>query len=341
MSASLDIVSVGMVTAVGLDAPSSCAAMRAGLDGFQETRFAASNGDWQIGAPVPLPRGWIGQKRMAHLAAGAISEAFDRAPYAKADAALILCAAEEGRPGRPITDYPRFLGLVNEILNLQPRPKPKIISYGRPSGHVAIDHARKLIAAGEVRYALIVGADSYLVPDSIDYYARQGRLLTSDNPNGFIPGEAASAILCAAPSRSGLSVLGLGLSRESAAIYNSSTLPLRADGMTSAYNTALREAGMEMHNVGYRISDLIGEHYWFKQSSLALNRVMRGYRDFVDIWSPAESLGNIGAAVVPLIVGMADIAARKGYAAGKSVLIEASNDEGACGAVVLAREFQR
>jgi 3-oxoacyl-[acyl-carrier-protein] synthase I len=35
----IDIVSIGMVTAVGLDAPSACAAMRARLDGFQETRW--------------------------------------------------------------------------------------------------------------------------------------------------------------------------------------------------------------------------------------------------------------------------------------------------------------
>ena len=78
MTALLDILSVGMVTAVGLDAPSSCAAMRARLDGFQETRFSIGGGNWLIGAPVPLPRNWIGEKRLAHLAAGAIVEALQR-----------------------------------------------------------------------------------------------------------------------------------------------------------------------------------------------------------------------------------------------------------------------
>jgi 3-oxoacyl-[acyl-carrier-protein] synthase-1 len=69
MKPSLDIISVGMVTAVGLDAPSSCAAMRARLDGFRETRFIGPGGEWLVGAPVPLPRNWIGEKRLTHMGA--------------------------------------------------------------------------------------------------------------------------------------------------------------------------------------------------------------------------------------------------------------------------------
>jgi hypothetical protein len=102
MSRPLHIRAAGMVTAVGLDAPSSCAALRARIDGFRETRFVGPSGDWLIGAAVPLPRNWIGQKRMAHLAAGAIAEVCAAVPGAEAEAALILCLAEEGRPGRPV-----------------------------------------------------------------------------------------------------------------------------------------------------------------------------------------------------------------------------------------------
>jgi hypothetical protein len=75
----LHIHGAGMVTAVGLDAPSTCAALRARLDGFRETRFVGPSGDWLIGAAVPLPRNWIGVKRMAHLAAGAIVEVLRQA----------------------------------------------------------------------------------------------------------------------------------------------------------------------------------------------------------------------------------------------------------------------
>lgn len=336
MSAPIDIISIGMVTAVGLDAPSACAAMRARLDGFQETRFLASGGDWLIGAPVPLPRNWIGEKRMAHLAAGAICEAFEAVPEARGQTAIILCLAEEDRPGRPAPDGARLLGRIADIVESQPHGQSRILAHGRPSGHVALEQARRILAAGVAPYVMIVGVDSYLTAEAIAHYIANNRLLTPDNPNGFIPGEAAAAVLCARSRNRGLRLFGLGLAREKAFIYNPADLPLRGDGMTSAYRAAFDEASIEMNRLGYRIADLIGEQYWFKQSALASLRLLRGRHEFQDIWSPAESLGNVGAAAVPMMIGMAFTAASKGYAAGNPVLIEASNDAGACGAAVLA-----
>jgi 3-oxoacyl-[acyl-carrier-protein] synthase-1 len=324
-----------MVTAVGLDAPSACAAMRARLDGFQETRFTAGNGDWLTGAPVPLPRNWVGEKRLAHLAAGAICEAFETTPEARGQTDLILCLPEEDRPGRPVGENAALLHRIAEIVGVDPRTSTRIVTHGRPSGHVALDRARKMIADGEANYVMIAGVDSYLTAASTAYYLSEDRLLTADNPNGFIPGEAAAAILCKRPERGGFRLFGLGLSRELASIYNTADLPLRGEGMTNAYGAAFKETGMEMNRLGYRISDLIGEQYWFKQTALASLRLLRGRHEFQDLWSPGESLGNVGAAVVPLMIGMAWTAARKGYAAGNPVLIEASNDAGACGAAVL------
>ena len=117
MTAQIDIIAAGMVTAVGLDRASSCAAMRGRLDGFQETRFVAGSGEWQIGAPVPLPRNWIGAKRLAHLVSGAIVELLRQVPEAAHDAALILCLAEEERPGRLPADGPAFAATVAEIVS--------------------------------------------------------------------------------------------------------------------------------------------------------------------------------------------------------------------------------
>lgn len=336
MTAPIDIVSIGMATAVGLNAPSACAAMRARLDGFQETRFVGPGGDWLIGAPVPLPRNWIGEKRMAHLAAGAICEAFECVPQAREQTALILCLAEEERPGRPVRDGSRLLRRIGEIVESPSHRRSRIVAHGRPSGHVALEQARRILAAGEAPYVMIAGVDSYLTAESIAYYLGEDRLLTPNNPNGFVPGEAAAAVLCSRSQQGALRLHGLGLAREQAFIYNPDELPLRGDGMTSAYSAALDETGTEMNRLGYRIADLIGEQYWFKQSALANLRLVRGAHDFQDIWSPAEALGNVGAAVVPVMIGMAFTASRKGYAAGNPVLIEASNDTGACGAAVLA-----
>lgn len=336
MSAGLEIVSIGMVTAVGLDAPSSCAALRARLDGFQSTAFGGSEDTAIIGAPVPLPRNWVGERRMAHLAAAAIIEAFESVPEARGQTALILCVAEEERQGKPFRDSSDLIRRIADIVQVAPHQRSRIVAHGRPSGHVALDHARKLVESGDVGFVMIAGVDSYLTAEAVSAYAGRRRVLSDSNPNGFIPGEAAAAVLCRASTGKGLRLTGLGLAREKASIYNREDLPLRADAMTAAYQIAFTETGIEMNRLGYRISDLIGEQYWFKQSALASMRLLRGRHDFQDIWSPGESLGNIGAAVVPTMLGMAFTAARKGYAAGNPVLIEASNDAGACGAALFS-----
>jgi hypothetical protein len=62
------ILGSGMVSGVGLNAPAACAAMRAAISGFTETRFKNSSGDWIIGCPAPLDQSWRGLDRLANLA---------------------------------------------------------------------------------------------------------------------------------------------------------------------------------------------------------------------------------------------------------------------------------
>lgn len=334
MKPSLDIVSVGMVTAVGLDAPSSCAAMRARLDGFQETRFIGPGGEWLVGAPVPLPRNWIGEKRIAHLAAGAISEAFEKAPEARGRTALILCLAEEERPGRPVRDSSKMLRHITQIVEIEPHPRSRTVAHGRPSGYAALQHTHKLLASDEVSYVMIAGVDSYLNARSINHYLARNRLLTAQNSNGFIPGEAAAAILCARTGGA-MHLTGLGLAREKAPIYNEMDFPFRGEGMTSAYKQALAGSGRLHSDIALKIGDLVGETYWFQQCALAMLRTQREHSQVRPIWALGASLGNIGAAAVPVMLGWALSAIQHDYAPSGPILIEASSDDGACGAAVV------
>ncbi len=335
---SVVIQAAGMVTAVGLDAPSSCAAMRARLDGFAETRFVGSDGGWLIGAAVPLPRNWIGEKRMVHLAAGAIVEILNEVPDFARDGALILCLAEPDRPGPPVQDIDGFARKVKDVITNGSDMRTEIVQHGRPSGFVALERAERLLAEGKAKQVMIVGVDSYLTAPSIAAYQARNRIMTPDNHNGFIPGEAASAILVRS-SGQGLKLSGLGLSREKSYLYNGLDedgldLPLRADGMVAAYRTAFNAAGTSLGEIEFRISDLVGDKYFFQQAALTTLRLERGRREFQDLWSPAESLGNTGAAIVPLMIGQALYAVRKGYAMGSPLLIEATGDDGACAAAV-------
>ena len=95
---------------------------------------------------MPLPRNFIGEKRLAHMAAAAILEAIDDYPDARATAALILCLAEEDRPGRLAPDASRLAARIAEITGLASPHRTRIVAHGRPSGIVALDQARRLLA---------------------------------------------------------------------------------------------------------------------------------------------------------------------------------------------------
>lgn len=346
MKDTLNILSAGMVTAVGLNRASACAAMRGNVDGFQETRFLGAGGEWLIGAPVPLPRNWIGEKRLAHLAAGSIVDALDGHWRDLGRLLLVLCLPEPERPGRPVRDVEKFAARVREYSGLAANTRTFIAEHGRPAGFVALDRARAALADKSADQVLIVGVDSLLTGPSIAYYMTNQRLLTADNSNGFMPGEAAAAILCASGAPTHFALTGLGLTAEEAFIQNAKgedgeDLPLRGDGMTAAYKRAMDGAGVTLAGIEYRVSDLIGEAYFFKQTALAALRLERGRSAFQDLWSPTETLGNIGAAVVPLMIGWALEAFEKGYDPGSPLLIEASADNGACGAAVFHSASKR
>jgi 3-oxoacyl-[acyl-carrier-protein] synthase-1 len=172
----------------------------------------------------------------------------------------------------------------------------------------------------------------------VAHYLGASRLLAGGNANGFIPGEAAAAVLCSA-APGGLRLAGLGLAREEAHIYNGQAedgldLPLRGDGMARAHALALDEAQVRHPAIGLKIGDLIGEAFWFRQAALAMQRVQRERSEVQPIWAIGASLGNVGAAVVPLMLGWAMMAKSRGYAPPGAILMDASNDDGACGAVV-------
>ncbi len=76
----LCIIGSGMVSAVGLSAPASCAAIRCAIDNFQETRFIDQGGEWLIAASVPLEQSWRGRTKLIKMAARAIAEALQSTP---------------------------------------------------------------------------------------------------------------------------------------------------------------------------------------------------------------------------------------------------------------------
>lgn len=337
----LAILASGMTTAVGLTAEASCAAIRARLDGFHETRFIARGGEWIIGAEVPLEEPWRGAQRLARLVAGPLRECLDAgACRDPRSVPLLLALAEPDRPGRLPGLEEELFPALGELIGSSFHEASRLIPHGRIGAALALREASRLIHEQGHERVLVAGVDSYLVAESLSALDGQYRLLTPAGSNGFIPGEAGAALLVGPGAEaSGLGLLSLGLAREAATVMSEE--PLRGDGLCQAFRQALAAAGLEMAQIGYRIGTMSGEQYWFKEFELATARLLRGRHEFMDLWHPADCIGEVGAASLPCCLAVAAMAAGKNYAAGDPVLVTASNDDSRRAAMVLGLGGQR
>ena len=333
----LAVVASGMVTAVGLSAPAACAAIRCAIDNFTETRFIDEGGKWIRGAQIPLDEPWRGFEKLVRMAVPAINECLAHRPDVPASAIpLFLCVAEPERAGRFQDVGTPLLRRIEQELGRRFHASSSIIPAGRVGGAIALATARELIHDQGAPLCLIVGVDSFLATATLGAYQSKARLLTSKNPNGFIPGEAGAAVLVGTPVNDGrpeLLCLGIGAGQEPAPIE--STEPFRADGMVAAFNAAMAEANLTLADVDYRLTDLNGEQYGFKEAALAMQRTLRDRKELFEIWHPADCIGETGAAVGPVVFGVALAAARKGYAPGAGVICHFAADDPRRFAVIL------
>ena len=193
----LAVLGVGLVSGVGLTAAESCAAIRCGINNFQETRFIGGNGDWLIGSAVELEEPWHGVAKLTKMAARAIGECFAAAEEKPDQIPVLVALAEPERPGR-LEGLQHVLQDIERELGFRLHPHSRVIEQGRVGGAVALLHARQMLAVGRRARVVVVGVDTFLSTETLAAYDGEDRLLRRDNSNGFIPGEAAGAVLLAA-----------------------------------------------------------------------------------------------------------------------------------------------
>ncbi len=331
------ILASGMVTGIGLTSASSCAAIRCAVSNFTETRFMDKGGEWIIGAQVPLEEPWRGRTKLVKMVTPAIKECLTSLNgTSPAKVPLFLCVAEPERPGRLEGLDKSLLMEVQVELVMQFHPESKVIVEGKVGGATALALARQWLYGRRSDYCLIAGVDSYLVGRTLATYEEQARLLTSQDHDGFIPGEAGAAVAVSAPTMARgetIQCLGIGTGLEQATVL--SEQPLKADGLVAAIKAALADAGCGMGDLDFRIADVSGEQYGFKEASLALTRTLRQRKEHFYIWHPADCVGEVGAAIMPVMLGVLLAATKKHYSLGSMVLCHGAKDSGERIAVVV------
>ncbi len=324
----LAVLGVGLVSGVGLNAEQSCAAIRCGINNFQETRFIGRDGEWLVGSAVELKQPWRGITKLAKMASRAIAECFEAGADGKPEETPVLaCLAEPERPGRPQGLGPVILQDIERELGLRLHPHSRVIELGRVGAVVALLQARRMLAEARCSHVIVAAADSFLGAATLAAYNSDDRLLTKSNPNGLIPGEAAGAVLLSGdedmPAR--LLVRGLGFGREPAPF--GSGRPSRADGLVRAARGALGEAGLALKDCDLRIADMNGEQHRFKEAALAVTRLLRDRKPLFPLWHLADCTGEVGAATLPAMLALLFTGASKDFLPGQTVLGHLGNDD--------------
>jgi 3-oxoacyl-[acyl-carrier-protein] synthase I len=339
----LAVLGVGLVSGVGLTAEASCAAIRCGINNFQETRFIGGDGEWLVGSAVELEEPWRGITKLAKMTARAIGECFAATSDERPEhIPVLLCVAEPERPGRFEGLSRVLLQDIEHELGFRLHPHSRVIEQGRVGAAVALLLARRMLGDGRHARVIVAGVDSYLAGATLVAYDRDDRLLRQDNSNGFIPGEAAGAVLLAEwheEVSTPLLVRGLGFAREPAP--PGSGKPMRAEGLVRAIRLALGEAGVALNDCDYRIADVSGEQYRFREAALAITRLLRDRKVLFSMWHPADCIGETGAAVLLAILAMLFHGAANDYLPGPVFLGHISNDDGRRAALIAQATSQQ
>lgn len=333
MIAPFHVTCLGFVCPVGLTVKSACAAMRAGIDGFAETGYLDKDGEPIIGALVPgVPSDLHPRARLVELLSLAMQDALGRLPKRlpiEEIPVLFCCPDGSATVFRAVAERLRFQCR---------RELSKVVPGEHVAAFTALRQARELLASGRCAACLVVAVDSLMRARSLLALERHQRLLTPVNSDGVLPGEAAAVALVTAgrqPDMPGVALLGLGTGEETATVLNEE--PLLGKGMAAAVRGALAEAGLQMSEIAFRLSDVAGESYAFEELSLTLSRVLRQRLEELPLWHPADKVGDCGGAAGLLQLAWAEQAFARGYAPGSVALCHASAAAGFRAAAALTR----
>lgn len=340
----LAIAGLGMISCLGEGAEVNAAAMRCDYDGFQETAFNQPfSSEMQIGAQIETELRGI--SKITYMNTVAVKEAIKDLPEGYQGLTVIYCMPEKSQTSffnndaalREIMDntfQELHIGTLGELSSAFWQHRCGFVS--------ALKQAQELLYVQGREYVLIVSIDSLLNSATLSQYGgglygEDRRLLGEGHSNGFIPGEAATAILLSRTTDSAASnvmISGVGEGQEKATLDNEDEV-LRGIGIAEAINQASKDSGVEIHDTGFRVSSVSGEDYFFTEAALAQIKTLKQKVDEHPLWHPADCVGEVGAAIGGAITIMTYYAFNKGYALGKNAICHISNDNSQRGAFVM------
>ena len=352
------VATTGARTALGRSAMQTGLLLRTGMPAMAASPLADEKGEQVTMCFDPtLDPMLVGDARAAALAIPALEEAL--APLGEGIRALrmelVLCldgtsgpAAARGEPVRGAALAARVHARARE---LAPGIALEICARGAAGAAFVLPQALDALVARRVDAILLGGIHSDYDPATIAALEAQGRLFSPTNLDALVPGEAAAFVLLTredvarriAPRAGGgeprlaarIAAVGTGMER---ATPDNDVTPFEAIGLTSAIRSAAAELEQRGMKSGWAITDHTFEtrrmHEW--QAMMTRTHALWGEPGVID--SPAQRIGHLGAAALPLAMALASEAWRRGYAPAPVAMALAGSDAGERGAVLLFSE---
>ena len=339
------VVGLGASTPVGRDPWSSAAAVRASITGFTDHPYMID----RVGEPMQVALApWLDidltpLERFEGLLFPAIEQALESVGGAT-DVAIRVALALGLPPARPGLPSSLELGLRAGIAaQFESRFNAVAMFHvGHAAGFIGMLAAIRRMETGVFDACVVAGVESYLAPESLEWLEHNEQLHgagPNQNAWGFVPGEAAGAVLLATEdvvARVGLEpfarVLSVGQGREEKRIKTQTVCT--GEGLTTAFHESLAALpnGARVTDV---FCDMNGEPYRADEFGFAMLRTRESFASTSDFVAPASSWGDVSAASAPLGIMLAAIAADTGYANGTHAFVWASSEGGERGAALL------
>lgn len=348
------IISMGMVTPVGLDAEQTAASVRAGTARKQESAIMDERFEPIVLGYLPnevLPpldaalETRVGltslQRRLLRLASPALQETVLEG-VDPSSAPILLAAPRPAASRPPIVEQGFF-----EMLELQSgvtfaSGDSQVFPVGRAGLFQALKAAiDDFLAKGKAEFVRVGGVDSYVDLVRLSILQSEGRLARADVFDGFTPGEGAAFFLLTTRNRcerDGLKALGyisgVGVSEEAGHRYSDE--PYLGEGLAAAMAdvaTQLAQAGAT-EPAPLVMAGLNGESFNAKEWGVAHVRNRQLLAEELRVEHPAEYTGDMGAALAPIMMGVAAKWIDAGHLPGPA-LVWASSDEAERGAAFI------
>jgi 3-oxoacyl-[acyl-carrier-protein] synthase-1 len=345
------ILAIGMITPVGIGAKQTAASIRAGISRFSETSIYDKWFEPLVMSVLPddvlppqaeelrkIPSLTTRQTRMLKLATPAIQEALENVP--NTEEIPLYLGVPESLPQRPEALDDIFIEhLVTQAgvgLNIA---TSKICPQGRAAGLVALKEAIDSLASGKVQFAVVGGVDTYLDLYLLGTLDMEGRILGPNTMDGFVPGEGAGFLLLGSPDKSSdlgiepiAKIQAVDIGHEGGHYYSEEVY--RGDGLAEAFQATFSYYDGSTGKIRTVYAGLNGENFGAKEWGVAYMRSKTHFEDDFRLEHPADCFGDPGAALGPLMAGLAAIGLANKTIAGPC-LVWCSSDFGTRAALIL------